>query len=319
MLKFSERFMGAIETQCSDKPATVTFYRSKLSYLLKSNLAKTRLDAIEEDAIEGYKNARTRTISRRGTALSVASVNRELATLRRLLRMAHEFKMIWRVPRIRLIRGEGSREFVLSPELEPVYLAACQEPLKDIALLLLDTGLRLKEATSLDIEQVHLNPAAGAKFGYLTVGRKKSKNSKPRNVPLSPRCVDMLWRRCRDHSKGNVFLRGDGKPLPSSGIDHQHDQVRKLLKLPAEFVVHSLRHTFGTRLGESGADPFTIMKLMGHSSITVSQKYVHPSPESIELAYERLQTLNKLGRKQGLPTISPTAGKRNVAKTKQVI
>lgn len=216
--------------------------------------------------------------------------------------------------RLTRVRGEGSREFVLSPDLEPIYLAACADPLNDIALLLLDTGLRIKEATSLDIEQVHLDAAAGAKFGYLTVGRKKSKNSKGRNVPLSPRCVEMLRRRCGDHSTGKVFLRGDGKVLPSSGLDHQHDQVRKLLKLPSDFVLHSLRHTFGTRLGESGADPFTIMKLMGHSSITVSQKYVHPSPESVELAFERLQNLNKASQKQGLPTISPTVRKRGAAK-----
>jgi site-specific recombinase XerD len=57
-------------------------------------------------------------------------------------------------------------------------------------------------------------------------------------------------------------------------------------------VLHSLRHTFGSRLGESGADAFTIMRLMGHSTVTVSQRYVHPSPEAVELAYERLTVLN---------------------------
>jgi hypothetical protein len=65
--------------------------------------------------------------------------------------------------------------------------------------------------------------------------------------------------------------------------------------MPADFVPHSLRHTFGTRLGESGADAFTIMKLMGHSSVTISQRYGHPSPESIERAFDRLETLNEVG------------------------
>jgi hypothetical protein len=44
-----------------------------------------------------------------------------------------------------------------------------------------------------------------------------------------------------------------------------------------------------TRLGESGVDAFTIMRIAGHSSITVSQRYVHPSPEAVERAFERLQ------------------------------
>jgi integrase len=69
--------------------------------------------------------------------------------------------------------------------------------------------------------------------------------------------------------------------------------VRSLLKLPAaDFVLHSLRHTFGTMLGESSADAFKIMRLMGHSTVTVSQRYVHPSPDAVELAYERLTALN---------------------------
>jgi len=72
-------------------------------------------------------------------------------------------------------------------------------------------------------------------------------------------------------------------------------QHRTLLKVSEEFVLHSLRHTFGARLGEAGADAFTIMKLMGHSTITISQRYVHPSPESVELVSERLTALNLKG------------------------
>lgn len=62
--------------------------------------------------------------------------------------------------------------------------------------------------------------------------------------------------------------------------------------MPAEFVIYSLRHTYGTRLGKAGAAAFSIMRLMGHSSITVSQRYVHPSAEALERAGERLQEMN---------------------------
>lgn len=44
-----------------------------------------------------------------------------------------------------------------------------------------------------------------------------------------------------------------------------------------------------TRLGESGVDAFTIMRIAGHSSFTVSQRYIHPTPEAVERAFERLQ------------------------------
>ena len=81
-------------------------------------------------------------------------------------------------------------------------------------------------------------------------------------------------------------------PFVGTSLNHQHQRVRKTLKLPADFVIHSLRHTMLTRLGEAGVDAFTIMRIAGHSSITVSQRYVHPSSEAMERAFERLEQHN---------------------------
>lgn len=112
---FAPRFESAIQTLCAEKPATVSFYQEKLRRLLADRqLAGARLNAIDEAVIDGYKQRRTRQASRYGRPLSPASVNRELATLRRLLRLAQEWKVLDRVPRIRLLRGERNREFVLS-------------------------------------------------------------------------------------------------------------------------------------------------------------------------------------------------------------
>jgi hypothetical protein len=62
---------------------------------------------------------------------------------------------------------------------------------------------------------------------------------------------------------------------------------------------------FGTRLGETGADAFTIMKLMGHSTVVVSQRYVHPSPEGIERGMERLGAFGKGKRTSRTVGLSP--------------
>ena len=291
--EFAPQFEKAIEVHCADKPRTVAFYKAKTKTLIANDaLASCRIDAIDEGAIEAYVQIRSRTQSRRKATLSPGSINRELATLRRLLRMAHEWKEIQRVPRIRLLRGERNREFVLTPAQEVVYFAACPNPLCDIATVLLDSGLRLGEALSLEWPQVHLEPAKGAKFGHLTVLSGKAKNRKSRNVPLSERAIAVL-NRWGPNPTGFVFARADGTLLPDSHLDQQHARIRKLLKMPIDFVLHSLRHTFGTRLGESGADVFTIMRLMGHSTVTVSQRYVHPSPEAVELAFERLTAMNR--------------------------
>jgi hypothetical protein len=64
------------------------------------------------------------------------------------------------------------------------------------------------------------------------------------------------------------------------------------LKLPEDFVLHSLRHTFSKRLGEAGADAFTIMKLMGRGTVAISQRYVHRLRKSMEGAVSRVEALN---------------------------
>jgi len=95
-------------------------------------------------------------------------------------------------------------------------------------------------------------------------------------------------------AKSALVFPGDSldAAILGTSLDHQHDAVRTALKLPKDFVIHSLRHTMLTRLGEAGADAFTIMRIAGHSSVTVSQRYVHPTPEGMERAFERLENLN---------------------------
>ena len=248
LAEFAPKFTAAIETTCAEKPATVGFYKSKLKVLV-AKLGDKRLEDIEEAEIEQYTQARARQKSRRKRALSPASVNRELATLRRLLRLAHEWKVLDRVPRIHLLRGEHQREFTLDRQQEKLYfeMAEAHLDLRDVAAVLIDTGLRIRECLTLEWSDVRLEPAEGAQHGYLTVRRKNSKNSKTRNVPLTARVVEVLQRR-NPTKHGLVFLRPDGQPLYQTWLNQQHAALRTLLKLPADFVLHSFRHTFGTRL-----------------------------------------------------------------------
>jgi len=107
----------------------------------------------------------------------------------------------------------------------------------------------------------------------------------------------------------------------------QHKRVREALKLPADAVIHSFRHTFGTWLGETGADAFTILKAMSHSTVVVSQKYVHPTPEATERAFERLNAAKEkvLATLPGSPkqaltiTVPATAESANSQPLEQVL
>ncbi len=109
-----------------------------------------------------------------------------------------------------------------------------------------------------------------------------------------------------DKKTGLVFRRDDGKPLKLTLLEQQHRRLRELLKLPDDFVLHSFRHTYGTCLGEAGVDAFTIMRLMGHSTVVVSQRYVHPTPQTLESAVERMERLYTGQKAVGVPTKVPT-------------
>jgi integrase len=280
--EFAEEFRATIEARCAAKPNTIVFYFGKLARLLDYvPLANARLDEIDEALIEKYVLHRTK-------AVAAGTVNRELATLRKLLRLASEWKTIDRVPRIRMLPGERIRDFVLSSNHEALYLSAAPQPLKDIAILLLETGLRHGEALALRWDQVRLQAIPGSHFGFLQILDGKSRNAR-RTIPLSDRASSMLRERLQQRKSEFVLANREGKKYLVTSINHLHQKVRRKLQLPQDFVLHSLRHTMLTRLGESGADVFTIMKIAGHSSVSVSQRYVHPSPESVERAFERLQ------------------------------
>ncbi len=286
--EFEKRFMDSVKTRSADKPATVAFYQSKFSRLLEfTPLADTRLDRIDESLIDSF-------IQHRRKAVSPASTNRELATLRKSLRLAHEWRLIDRVPRIRLLPGERVREFTLSYEQEQAYLAKAPQPLWDFAVLALDSGLRISEALSLEWHDVHLEPVNGSKLGHLRVRKGKSRNAQ-RNLSLTPRVKTMLEARAKSARSKWVFpsLEDGSNQLSVFTLEDQHKRTRLDADLPGEFVIHSLRHSFGTRLGEAGAGAFEIMRAMGHSTVTVSQRYVHPTPEAQERAIERMDAMNR--------------------------
>ena len=75
--------------------------------------------------------------------------------------------------------------------------------------------------------------------------------------------------------------------IEPSSLKKQH---RKALRLSGvrSFVLYSLRHTFLTRLGESGCDAWTLARIAGHSSVGVSARYVHPSEDAVLAAMDRL-------------------------------
>jgi integrase len=178
--EFSVLFKDFVQTRHANKPETVKFYEARLKRLQESEIFKdVRLDQIDAAQIERY-------VAKRRKAVGVVAVNRELATLRRILHIACEWKMIRSVPKVRLLPGETSRSFVLDRKMEVDYLEACPAILREVAILMLGTGLREGEAVGLRWADIHLEPAGDGRYGWLQVCDGKSKNAQ-RTVPLNER------------------------------------------------------------------------------------------------------------------------------------
>ena len=123
--------------------------------------------------------------------------------------------------------------------------------------------------------------------GLLQVSEGKSKAAK-RILPLVPEAYAVLERRRNEQGKPE-----DGWVFPSSAREghlngdttkDQHAIALKNSKV-ARFEPYILRHTALTRLAESGCDVFTLARIAGHSSIAITQRYVHPQADAVERAF----------------------------------
>lgn len=228
---------------------------------------------------------------RKAQGLQVSSVNSSLQVLRRVLRLAAEWGVIGNAPRIRMLPGERHREHVVTQEEECRYLAASTEPLASIGVVLVDTGLRSDECYRLRWESITWS---NGRNGTLLVTHGKTSAAR-RVLPMTARVRQVLeahWLASQRPQEGWVWAAlTKSCHFERSTLKKQHRNALKLSKV-RPFVLYSLRHTFLTRLGQSGCDAWTLARIAGHSSIAMSARYVHPSEDAVLAAVERLSGHN---------------------------
>ena len=160
-------------------------------------------------------------------------------------------------------------------------------PLSSIAAVLADTGMRPEECYRLRWEAITW---ANGRNGALLVTHGKTKAAR-RMLPFTPRVRAILqgrWESAGRPEEGWVWPAAakSGHVEPCS-LKRQHRKALRLSRV-RPFVLYTLRHTFLTRLGESGCDVWTLARIAGHSSIAISARYVHPSEDAVLTAVDRL-------------------------------
>jgi len=270
-------------------PKTWTgWYRTQLTNIAEySALTSRKLGTITSEHVADYA------AHLQSKGWQTSSINCSLRVLRRVLRIAVEWGEAPSAPKVKLLRGERHRELVVSQAEELRYLTSAGDLLADVAVVLLDTGMRPEENARLRWEFVNWNVHH---YGTLQVTHGKTASAR-RMIPLTHRVRTLLerrWNAANRPSEGWVWAAPtkSGHIEPST-LKKQHQRALKLSGV-RPFVLYAFRHTFLTRLGESGCDAWTLARIAGHSNISMSSRYVHPSENSVLNVFSRMEEKREL-------------------------
>ena len=193
---------------------------------------------------------------RRDTAISDATINRDLSVLRHLMYWAVDEAIIISNPlaRLRLLRERKTRRPVLSVAEELPLIEVAPNHLAPIIMTALDTGMRRGEIFHQRWEDIDLERR------LLWVTHSKTPEGESREIPLTQRLLSFL--SVAPKRDGRVFTYRD-RPLRNVKTAWGH-AIQKATHRHVRF--HDLRHTFNTRLMEAGVIQEVRKALMGHSS-----------------------------------------------------
>lgn len=171
-----------------------------------------------------------------------------------------------------LYKGKRRLPKILSEEELNVFFNACENYMyKTIFMMIYGSGLRISEATNIRIEDID------SKKMRLFV--RNGKGERERYTVLPKASLEMLrecYRRYRpNHPEGYMFLNREGNPLKVEQLRVFFRRYRRKAGISEEFIVHSLRHSFATRLVEEGVSLVQVKELLGHSCIRSTMTYVH--------------------------------------------
>ena len=230
---------------------------------------------------------------RSGDGLSRSSMARTMSSLRSFFRYLDRNGLVHN-PALKTVRAPRPPRSVpkpLAPDeaLETIALAAelQDEPwmaARDAALftLLYGCGLRLGEALALDRRQAPEGEA------MIITG----KGRKQRLVPLLPVVVEAVatyLAQCPYAGAGDapLFVGARGSRLNPGVVQRQMRRLRAALGLPDTATPHALRHSFATHLLSGGGDLRTIQELLGHASLSTTQRYTEVDAAKLAAVYRQ--------------------------------
>jgi integrase len=236
------------------------------------------------------------------TPLSAASINRPLALLRHLLRLARdEWGVLEQVPVVKLEREPEGRIRWLEPDEEARLLAACADSdnpnLRPIVTLALESGMRQGEIMGMTWERVDMSR------GVIRLERTKS--GRRREVPMRQVVYNLLAAR-PEPREGRVWPElnnqtgwdrtGWEKAVEAARIDDLH--------------FHDTRHHFASWFVMRGGALPALQQILGHATLAMTMRYAHLSPGHLRAEISKTERVATFGAASNSSAFGTSSGTR---------
>lgn len=214
--------------------------------------------------------------------LDPKTINYHLIAVRMFLRfLARTDVQTLSSDKIELLENTQPKKFdLISKEELGLFLTYKLNPASDLLVnILFSTGLRIFELANIKIEQL--------RSCSFTV---RGKGGKDRIVFLTEDTCSMLNTFLGPRQTGAIFLNGKGSAVTIRHLQRIVEDRADKLSMSKHVSCHTLRHLFATDLLENGADLRSIQEMLGHSSITTTQRYTHVSNKHLEKSFNNYHT-----------------------------
>ncbi|MFZ5775624.1 MAG: tyrosine recombinase XerC [Thermodesulfobacteriota bacterium] len=281
----------SVERRYSEK--TVESYGRDLAEFAASVGAQSAIAAITPQAVRAHVHG----LNRRNKASSVA---RKLSALRTFFRFLIRRGALVVDPVSAIATPRQERHIPVFLTVDEVFslleAPGADDPFaaRDRAILeiLYSTGLRVAELAALDLERLDLDQG---------MVRVRGKGGKERLVPVGDPAVESVRqylpqreRLCRERlARGDaserqaVFLNSRGGRLTTRSVERLVGLYAQRAGIANRVTPHALRHSFATHLLEMGADLRTVQELLGHASLSTTQRYTHLNLDHLSAVYDQ--------------------------------
>ncbi len=267
----------------NNKASEQTSKESSLRVHLLPFFGGWKLADITAIAIERYKADKLR------AGLAPKTINNHLTCLRKCLSTAVDWGRLNRCPQVKWLRVPPQEVRYLNAEEVGSLLQDAQLHWHPMLLTALRTGMRLGELLALEWHDVdlgnrvvHVRRSVVRGFNDLVTS---TKSNRIRTIPLASDLVTLLEQH--QHGGTRVFRMTNGK-RPNHAAAASALQRLSTRVLGRRIGWHILRHTFATQLVSRGVPLRVIQKLLGHSSIAVTERYAHTAPTTLHRAVSLL-------------------------------